>query len=232
MQGPLISARGLSKVHQLGSIEVHALRSVDLDIEEGAYVAIMGPSGSGKSTLMQLLGCLTRPSEGKLWLDQQDVSSLDDAGLARVRNQSIGFVFQSFNLLPRYTAEENVALPLMYAGVPRADRLKRAAAALDSVGLGNRRSHRPGQLSGGERQRVAIARALVIEPRVLLADEPTGALDSDAGEAVLALFDQLHADGRTIIMVTHDNEVGRRARRIIYLRDGQVQSDSAIPPRL
>ena len=230
MDVPLIQARQLSKVYRLGSVEVHALREVDLDLEEGAYLAIMGASGSGKSTLMQLLGCLARPSSGNLFLEGQDLSLLDDSRLAEVRNRSIGFVFQSFNLLPRYNAIENVALPLMYAGVPRAARLDRAKVALASVGLGPRSNHRPGELSGGEQQRVAIARALVINPKVVLADEPTGALDSESGSAILDLFETLHEQGRTLIVVTHDPEVGQRARRIIRLRDGHIQSDSGSSP--
>ena len=229
MSAPLIRAQGLRKTYRVGSVDVHALRDIDLEVETGAYVAIMGASGSGKSTLMQLLGCLARPSSGHLFLDGQDLSQLDDRRLAEVRNRWIGFVFESFNLLPRYNAQENVALPLMYAGVGRRERLARAEAALESVGLSGRTSHRPGELSGGERQRVAIARALVIEPKVVLADEPTGALDTDSGSAVLDLFESLHKQGRTLIVVTHDPEVGERARRIIRLRDGAIQSDSGTP---
>ncbi len=215
----------LGKTYQLGEQAVHALKSVSLEINSGEYVAIMGPSGSGKSTLLNLLGCLDSPSAGEYWLNGQDVAQLDGNALARVRNQTIGFVFQSFNLLPRASALENVMLPLMYGGVARAQRAPRALAALAKVGLSERAKHHPSQLSGGQNQRVAIARALVNTPKLLLADEPTGALDSNTGLEILAQLDQLHAEGLTIVVVTHDEAVAARAKRTIRFRDGTVVSD-------
>jgi putative ABC transport system ATP-binding protein len=204
-------------------VEVHALRDVSLTISEGESVAVMGPSGSGKSTLMNILGCLDRPTSGRYVLDGQPVADLDDDGLAFVRSRSIGFVFQSYNLLPRTSALENVAAPLMYQGVPRRERLMRAQAALERLGLGDRLSHVPSELSGGQQQRVGIARALVTEPALILADEPTGNLDSHSGAEVLSIFKDLHALGRTIVLITHDIEVATAADRGVHIRDGQLQ---------
>ena len=209
----------------MGSEEVRALRGVDLTVMRGEYVAIMGPSGSGKSTLMNLLGCLDTPTEGSYRLAGQEVSGLSDTETAFIRNQRIGFVFQTFHLLPRYTALDNVALPLRYAGVTAAERHDRARRALERVDLADRLDHRPNQLSGGQRQRVAIARALVNDPDLLLADEPTGNLDSKVGAEILALFDELHASGRTVVMVTHEPEVAARAERLIKVVDGSIVID-------
>jgi putative ABC transport system ATP-binding protein len=223
--GPVLRVEGLCRDYVMGAETVHALRDVGLEIARNEYVAIMGPSGSGKSTLMNILGCLESPSRGDYWLNGERVSGLADRELARIRNREIGFVFQTFNLLARATAARNVELPLIYARVPAPERRRRAAAALERVGLGDRMMHRPNQLSGGQRQRVAVARALVTEPALLLADEPTGNLDSRTGEEVLALFDELHAQGQTLIVVTHDPDIGAHAQRRVVLRDGQVARD-------
>jgi putative ABC transport system ATP-binding protein len=221
----LIETQDLWKTYVMGSEEIHALRSVTLTIDRGEYVAIMGPSGSGKSTLMNLIGCLDTPTRGSYLLNGKQVGQMNDNELARIRNQEIGFVFQTFNLLPRATALQNVELPLVYAGVSGKDRQQRARAALDKVELTSRMSHRPNELSGGQRQRVAIARALVNNPSILLADEPTGNLDSKTGAEIMALFAKLHQAGNTIILVTHEADVGAFARRVIHLRDGQVERD-------
>jgi putative ABC transport system ATP-binding protein len=222
----LIRTRGLTRTYSMGGTTIHALQGVDVTIRRGEYVAIVGPSGSGKSTLMNVIGCLDTPDAGDYWLNGQEISKLRDAELARVRNREIGFVFQTFNLLNRTTALHNVELPLIYAGVPRRERLERATKTLDEVGLSTRRNHRPGELSGGQRQRVAVARALVTRPSLLLADEPTGNLDSATAAEILSLFDGLHAGGNTIILVTHDPNVAAHADRVIKLLDGKVASDS------
>ncbi|MEO1535627.1 MAG: ABC transporter ATP-binding protein [Planctomycetota bacterium] len=214
-----------------GSVMVEALRGVDLSIYKGDYVAIMGASGSGKSTIMNILGCLDQPTGGRYLLDGEDVTTMDDETLSAFRGRTIGFVFQAFNLIPQLTVEENVSVPLFYRGVPRKERIERAQASLDLVGLGERLGHRPRELSGGQQQRVAIARALVGEPVVLLADEPTGNLDSSTGEAILQTFEKLHAEGLTIIMVTHDDEVSNRCERIVRLRDGEIEMDKVLRRR-
>ena len=221
----LIETRDLWKTYVMGSEEIHALRGVSIQIDRGEYVAIMGPSGSGKSTLMNLIGCLDTPTKGSYLLNGKQVSQMNDNELARIRNEEIGFVFQTFNLLPRASALHNVELPLVYAAVPSKDRQARARAALDKVELSERMNHRPNELSGGQRQRVAIARALVNNPSILLADEPTGNLDSKTGNEIMGLFDRLHAAGNTIILVTHEADIAAYARRAIHLRDGQVEKD-------
>jgi putative ABC transport system ATP-binding protein len=221
----LIETRDLWKTYIMGSEEIHALRGVSIQIERGEYVAIMGPSGSGKSTLMNLIGCLDTPSKGSYLLNNKQVGQMNDNELARIRNEEIGFVFQTFNLLPRATALQNVELPLVYAGVSGHDRRTRAKAALDKVELTSRMSHRPNELSGGQRQRVAIARALVNNPSILLADEPTGNLDSKTGNEIMALFARLHQGGNTIILVTHEADIAAYAHRTIHLRDGNVETD-------
>ena len=221
----LIETVDLWKTYVMGSEEIHALRGVSIQIDRGEYVAIMGPSGSGKSTLMNLIGCLDTPSKGSYLLNGKQVSQMNDNELARIRNEEIGFVFQTFNLLPRATALHNVELPLVYAGVPAKIREERARGALDRVELGSRVTHRPNELSGGQRQRVAIARALVNNPSILLADEPTGNLDSKTGLEIMGLFERLHKTGNTIILVTHEADVAAFAYRSIYLRDGQVEND-------
>jgi putative ABC transport system ATP-binding protein len=227
-QAVAIRTEELIKVYQMGAETVHALRGVDLVIHRGEYVAVMGPSGSGKSTLMNLSGCLDTPSGGRYWLAGRLVSELNDDELAQIRNQEIGFVFQTFNLLPRATALHNVELPLIYNGTPAEERLEKARRALDSVELGDRLMHKPSELSGGQRQRVAIARALVNSPSILLADEPTGNLDSRTGEEIMALFARLHEQGNTIIMVTHENDVAHHSNRVIHLRDGKIECDEII----
>jgi putative ABC transport system ATP-binding protein len=226
---PIIRLRDVHKVYEAGETAVHALRGVDLDVQAGTYMAIMGPSGSGKSTLMHILGCLDVPSQGEYFLAGSPVSGMSPRALAHVRNQKVGFVFQSFNLLPRATALRNVELPMLYGGVRRAERRERAQEALARVGLADRAKHLPSQLSGGQRQRVAIGRALVNDPAILLADEPTGNLDTRTGQELLALFDELHAQGHTVILVTHDPAVASRARRVIRIVDGLVEHDAAAP---
>src|SRR6187401_3390019 len=221
----LIETRDLWKTYVMGSEEIHALKGVSLEIQRGEYVAIMGPSGSGKSTLMNLIGCMDTPSKGSYLLNQKQVGQMNDNELARIRNEEIGFVFQTFNLLPRATALQNVELPLVYAGVTSAERHLRAKGALDKVELSSRMTHRPNELSGGQRQRVAIARALVNNPSILLADEPTGNLDSKTGVEIMALFARLHQGGNTIILVTHEADIAAYAHRVIAIRDGQVERD-------
>ena len=221
----LIDTRDLWKTYQMGSEEIHALRGVSIEIEKGEYVAIMGPSGSGKSTLMNLIGCLDTPSKGSYLLNGKQVSQMNDDELARIRNEEIGFVFQTFNLLPRATALHNVELPLVYGGVGSKDRITRARAALEKVELLDRQTHRPNQLSGGQRQRVAIARALVNDPSILLADEPTGNLDSKTGVEIMGVFERLHAAGNTVVLVTHEPDIAAYAHRAIHIRDGQVEKD-------
>jgi putative ABC transport system ATP-binding protein len=221
----LIETRDLWKTYVMGDEEIHALNGVSISIERGDYVAIMGPSGSGKSTLMNLIGCLDTPTKGSYVLNGQEVARMDDNELARIRNEEIGFVFQTFNLLPRATALHNVELPLVYAGVPSAEREKRARAALEKVELASRMMHKPNELSGGQRQRVAVARALVNNPSILLADEPTGNLDSKTGAEIMNLFARLHEGGNTIVLVTHEADVAAYAHRTISLRDGQIEKD-------
>ena len=227
-QGIAILAEGLWKTYEMGSEKLHALRGVDLTIRRGEYVAIMGPSGSGKSTLMNLIGCLDTSTSGKYWLAGRLVSELSDDELAAIRNKEIGFIFQTFNLLPRATALHNVELPMIYSGTHAEERLARARRALEAVDLGERMLHKPNELSGGQRQRVAIARALVNSPSIVLADEPTGNLDTKTGDEIMALFKRLHAEGNTIILVTHEHDVAQRADRIIHVRDGKVESDEPI----
>lgn len=224
----LISMENIWKTYQMGTEELHALRDVSFEVKKGEYLAIIGPSGSGKSTLMNLIGCLDSPSKGKYSINGHLVSEMTDDELARIRNKEIGFVFQTFNLLARATALHNVELPLIYAGVRASERHERAKSALESVELGERTGHRPNELSGGQRQRVAIARALVNHPSILLADEPTGALDSKTSVEIMALFEKLHAEGNTIIVVTHEAEVAERAHRVITIRDGRIEKDERI----
>jgi putative ABC transport system ATP-binding protein len=226
--GIVIRSEALAKVYQMGAEEVHALRGIDVEIRKGEYVAIMGPSGSGKSTLMNLIGCLDSPSSGRYWLAGRLVSELDDDELAYIRNKEIGFVFQTFNLLPRATALHNVELPLIYSGTPSEERIERAKKALERVDLVPRMNHKPNELSGGQRQRVAIARALVNNPSIVLADEPTGNLDSKTGEEIMNLFENLHEQGNTIILVTHEMDIAQHAHRVIFIRDGKIASDEKV----
>lgn len=226
--GVVIRTEGLTKVYEMGAEQVHALSGVDVEIHKGEYVAIMGPSGSGKSTLMNLIGCLDSPSAGRYWLAGRLVSELDDDELAYIRNKEIGFVFQTFNLLPRATALHNVELPLIYNGTPAEERVEKAKQALERVDLTSRMTHRPNELSGGQRQRVAIARALVNDPSIVLADEPTGNLDSKTGEEIMGLFANLHKQGNTIILVTHEMDIAQHAHRVIFIRDGKIASDEKV----
>jgi putative ABC transport system ATP-binding protein len=226
--GVVIRTEGIAKVYEMGAEQVHALRGVDLEIHKGEYVAIMGPSGSGKSTLMNLIGCLDSPSSGRYWLAGRLVSELDDDELAYIRNKEIGLVFQTFNLLPRASALHNVELPLIYNGTPSEERIEKAKLALQRVDLTSRMTHKPNELSGGQRQRVAIARALVNDPSIVLADEPTGNLDSKTGEEIMSLFENLHRQGNTIILVTHEMDVAQHAHRIIFIRDGKIASDEKV----
>ena len=223
--GTLILAEDLWRTYSMGAEEIHALRGVSFRVDRGEYVAIMGPSGSGKSTLMNLIGCLDTPTKGTYVLRGKVVSQMNDDELAAIRNREIGFVFQTFNLLPRATALHNVELPLVYAGIPKEKRLEQARRALEMVDLGDRVNHKPNELSGGQRQRVAIARALVMQPSILLADEPTGNLDSATGEDIMRLFEKLYRDGHTIILVTHEHDIAEHAHRTIHIRDGRISSD-------
>jgi putative ABC transport system ATP-binding protein len=225
---PLIDIDDITKVYQMGSEEVHALAGVTLDVQRGEYMAIMGPSGSGKSTLMNMIGCLDTPTSGTYYLNNANVGDMTDDELAEIRNREIGFVFQTFNLLPRVNCLQNAELPLIYAGMSKATRRERAAEALRSVGLGDRMDHRPNELSGGQRQRVAVARALVNRPSILLADEPTGNLDTETGDEIMRLFEALHRQGNTILLVTHEEDIAHHARRIIRLRDGKLVNDDVV----
>ena len=226
MSDNVIEIRGIIRDFKLGQETVHVLKGIDLDIKRGEYVAIMGPSGSGKSTLMNLLGCLDTPTAGSYNLNGKDVSQMTDDELADIRNTEIGFVFQTFNLLPRTTALDNVALPMVYAGATKKERVDRASEVLTDVGLADRMDHKPNQLSGGQRQRVAVGRALVNKPSIILADEPTGNLDSKTSLEIMELFDQIHASGNTVIMVTHEEDIAAHAKRVIRLRDGVIESDT------
>jgi len=224
MANALISLQDIRKTYVLGDQTVHALKKIDLDIHQGEYVALMGPSGSGKSTLMNIIGCLDTPSAGQYWLNRKEVSQMSDIELSKVRNDEIGFVFQTFNLLNRLSSLENVALPLVYAGVSQKERLERARETLNKVGLGNRLDHKPNELSGGQRQRVAVARALINNPSLLLADEPTGNLDTQTSYEIMALFEEIHAGGNTIVLVTHEEDIAKHAKKIVRLRDGMIAS--------
>jgi putative ABC transport system ATP-binding protein len=227
MAAPIIELRRVSRVYDMGHVQVAALRDVDLTVGDGEFVAIVGPSGSGKSTLMHIIGCLDRPSDGTYLLEGTPVETLDDDELARVRSRTVGFVFQSFNLLPRTSALENVAAPLLYQGIGRRERIARAGAALERLGLGDRLTHEPSELSGGQQQRVAIARALVTDPALILADEPTGNLDSASGHEVMQLFHELNAAGRTIVLITHDHDVAANAPRQVHVFDGRIVAQAA-----
>lgn len=227
--GKLIQLKDIAKIYTVGTIEVPALMSITIDIEKNEYVAIMGPSGSGKSTLMNIIGCLDTPTHGTYILNEQDVSTMTDDQLAEIRNKEIGFIFQTFNLLPRYDALGNVQLPLIYAGVPKAERMERAKEVIEQVGLTERMHHKPNEMSGGQRQRVAAARALVGNPSIILADEPTGNLDSKTSIDIMRLISEIHRNGNTIVLVTHEEDIARYAHRIIRLRDGLVESDKANP---
>lgn len=226
---PIIKVRNLKREYKMGEEIVRALRDVSLDINKNEYVALMGPSGSGKSTLMNLLGCLDSPTSGEYYLNGINVSTMGDSDLAEVRNKQIGFIFQTFNLLPRLSALENVALPLVYAGMNKKDRLAKAEKVLQSVGLGDRMMHKPNELSGGQRQRVAVARALVNDPAIILADEPTGNLDTKTSVEIMGLFEEIHAKGNTIILVTHEPDIALHAHRIVKLRDGLIENDESNP---
>jgi putative ABC transport system ATP-binding protein len=226
--GVVIRTEALTKTYEMGAEQVHALQGIDVEIRKGEYVAIMGPSGSGKSTLMNLIGCLDSPTSGRYWLAGRLVSELDDDELAYIRNKEIGFVFQTFNLLPRATALHNVELPLIYNGTPAEERVEKAKLALQRVDLTSRMTHKPNELSGGQRQRVAIARALVNDPSIVLADEPTGNLDSKTGEEIMGLFENLHSQGNTIILVTHEMDIAQHAHRVIFIRDGKIASDEKV----
>ena len=223
MSRALISLSNIRKTYILGAQTVHALKKIDLDIQRGEYVALMGPSGSGKSTLMNVIGCLDTPSQGEYWLNDKEVSKMSDVDLSKVRNDEIGFVFQTFNLLTRLTALDNVALPLVYAGIPLNERNERAAETLNKGGLGDRFHHKPNELSGGQRQRVAVARALINNPSLLLADEPTGNLDTQTSHEIMALFEEIHAAGNTIVLVTHEEDIAKHAKKIVRLRDGLIE---------
>lgn len=229
-RGPVIALRGVTKTYRMGDIEVHALRGISLDVARGEFMAIMGQSGSGKSTMMNILGCLDVPTTGRYWLDGVDVRDLEDATLAKVRNRKIGFVFQSFNLIARTSALANVELPLAYAGVGKKERRRRAVDALDQVGLGDRFHHMPNEMSGGQQQRVAVARAIATNPSLILADEPTGNLDTEATAEVMRIFSELNAEGRTVVLITHEPEVAKHCRRVVSLRDGSVVGDSLFDP--
>ncbi len=227
MATALLDLKGIAKKYSIGTENVNALRKIDLSINKGEYVALMGPSGSGKSTLMNIIGCLDTPSEGTYFLNGNEVSTMSDNELAVIRNKEIGFIFQTFNLVPRSNALDNVALPLVYAGVKKEDRNERATRALSDVGLKDRMLNKPNELSGGQRQRVAVARALVNNPSIILADEPTGNLDSKTSEEIMALFEEIHKNGNTIIVVTHEEDIARHAHRIVRLKDGMIESDMA-----
>lgn len=228
----VIEVKELAREYQVGTQLVRALRSVTVNIHKNDYVALMGPSGSGKSTLMNILGCLDTPTRGRYVLNGNDVSKMEDDALADIRNREIGFVFQTFNLLPRYTALDNVALPLIYAGWSKADREQRAKEVLEQVGLGDRVDHKPNELSGGQRQRVAVARALVNKPSIILADEPTGNLDTKTSHEIMALFGEIHAKGNTVILVTHEEDIAQHAKRIVRLRDGEIEKDEIVENRI